>query len=120
VDEHDMAILVGSVRKIDNRDDRKEIRIALEKLSPEGRIKFLKWSLTLAPINIGSRGQNPLKATPHGDKGVNPFPWGSVEQVYFDLMMAMQQFAVPPDLVVKELEVRASKAFLSLSAAAAY
>ena len=115
-----MAMLLGSVRKIDNRDDRKEIRVILEKLQPEARIKWLKWCLTLAPINIGSNGRNPLRATPEGDKGVNPFPWGSVEQVYFDFMLAVQQFAVPIDVTLIELENRAAKMLIGLSPTASY
>ena len=115
-----MAVIIGSTKTIDNRDDRKEIRIALEKMQPEARIKFLKWALALAPINLGSRGQNPLRATDRSDNRTNPFPWGSVEQVYFDLMMAISQYAVPSDVVVIELERRAAKKLVGLSSCDGY
>lgn len=102
-----MVQLIGSVRPIDNLDDRKQIRIALERMNSQQRLQFLNWALTLAPINIASGGKNPLRATAEGDKGVAQFPWGSVEQVYFDLMMAIQQYNVPIDLVMSGLEARA-------------
>lgn len=115
-----MVALMGSVRPIDNLDDRKQIRIALERMTSGGRIAFLNWALTLAPINLASGGKNPLRATSEGDKGVVPFPWGSVEQVYFDLMTAIQQYNVPIDLVLRGLEFQAKRMPVGLQLPANY
>jgi hypothetical protein len=104
------ALLLGSVRKIDNFDDRKEIVIQLGHLTSEQRINYLKWAIDQAPINKRQPTRKPLRVvvgTP-GSKE-SPFPWGSAEQCYFDLMMAIQQHAVPIDIVLAELERRASK-----------
>lgn len=98
-----------TVKTIDNRDDRKQIVILLNHLTEQQRIAFLMWAVSLAPINIASGGKNPLKvvkSTP--GKTENPFQFGSAEQVYFDLMMGVTQYAIPIDIVAAELEKRAS------------
>lgn len=104
-----MALILGSVRKIDNLDDRKQICIQLQKLSPEQRTQYLKWAVSMAPINIANKGKPQVTVTKDGGRLANPFPFGSVEQTYFDLMIAIQQFAVPVDVVLIELEKRASQ-----------
>lgn len=103
-----------SVRSIDNFDDRKEICIQLQHMAEVDRIKFLNWAIGLAPINLAATGNKPLKVV-QGTKQENPFPWGSVEQVYFDLMIGFQQYKVPVDVVLNELEKRAANKRLALS-----
>lgn len=106
------SILLGSVRKIDNFDDRKQIVIQLDHLTVEQRIKFLRWAIAQAPINKRAPAGSiqPLRVV-RGTAGSkeSPFPWGSSEQCYFDLMMAIQQHAVPVDIVLAELEQLARK-----------
>lgn len=104
------ALMLGSVRSIDNLDDRKQIVIQLDKLTEPQRISFLKWAIDLAPINVAAKGEKPLKVV-RGTPGSleSPFPFGSSNQVYFDLMMAIQQHNVPIDIVLNELEQRARK-----------
>lgn len=109
------AVLLGSVRTIDNLDDRKQIVIQLDHLTAEKRIAFLKWAVNQAPINKNSNGLNPIKVVNDSvarrlGQVPRPFPWGSSEQVYFDLMTAIQQHAVPIDIVLGELERRAAAA----------
>lgn len=98
--------MLGSVRSLDNFDDRREIVIQLEKLTSEQRLGFLQWALNQAPINKNSGGKNPLRAV--NDPAGNPFPWGSPEQCYFDLMIGIQQHNVPVAIVLPELERRAA------------
>ena len=95
------------LRNIDNFDDRREIVIQLGHMSKSQRIEFLNWAIDLAPINLGApKGTpKPLRVT---SEGTNPFPWGSAEQAYFDLMTAFHQHAVPVDIVLAELEKRAA------------
>lgn len=108
-----MTALIGSVRKIDNLDDRKQIVIQLDHLNEVQRLSFLNWAIQQAPVNRRSNGKNPIKVV-QGKPGSHesPFPWGSSEQCYFDLMLGIQQHAVPVDLVLNELERRASKKLL--------
>ena len=110
-----MTVLLGSVRKIDNLDDRKQIVVQLDHLDELQRLSYLKWAIEQAPVNKASNGRNPVKVvqgTPGGRE--SPFPWGSSEQCYFDLMLGIQQHAVPIDLVLTELERRASRKRLSI------
>lgn len=102
--------ILGSVRKLDNLDDRREIVVQLNHLTEQQRIAYLRWAVDQAPINQKDPGQKPLKVVVSTkDARESPFPWGSAEQCYFDLMMAIQQHGVPVDIVLAELERRASK-----------
>ena len=96
------------LKSIDNLDDRKQIVIQLDHMETEDRLAFLKWAIDLAPINIAATtGKKPLRVV-KGDGRENPFPWGSSEQVYFDLMIGIHQHGVPVDVVLNELEKRAA------------
>jgi len=78
----------------DNKDDRKQIISALEKLSPEGRIGFLKWCCSRA-------------STPALRHTVGPGTLGLVNEIMLDVTMLIMQHGLSERDVLSELERRA-------------
>lgn len=102
--------MTGQIKAIDNLDDRKQIKILLDKLTEKQRLAWLNQSLALSPANISNPGS--VRATPNGKVGryeTMQFPWGSVEQVYFDFASAVTGFGLPMDLCLRNLELMVSR-----------
>ena len=93
-----------NLKPIDDKDSRREIRLALEKLTPFDRVAFLHWAKD--QTNAGTKLRH------------NP-PWtlvkitgsdGSVDSVAGDLCLMVATYGLNLAVVLRELERRAGEA----------
>jgi len=102
--------MLGQIGQIDNLDDRKQIKILLDNLTDTQRLAWLQQCLNLSPVNIANPGSVTVSRTGKiGKYDTNQFPWGSVEQVYFDFASAVTGFGVPIHDCLKNLELMVSR-----------
>ena len=78
----------------DNKDDQRQIRSALEKLTPEARIGFLKWCCNRA-------------STPALRHTVGAGTLGLVNEITLDVTMLIMQHGLSEREAFAELERRA-------------
>ena len=91
------------VTEIDNRDDRREILVLLSKLDRGERIRFLIWCRDRA---------NERKQLRHNPPWVFVYVYavtGTPVEAWNDLILMINEHDLPLDVVLPELERRASK-----------
>lgn len=89
---------IGALSVIDNRDDRREIFYLLSQLSPGERLQFLSFVIRILNQAILHTHEPPYTLiTVRSDTG-------TVNETYYDLMLAISQYHIPIPPIVERLE----------------
>lgn len=92
---------LDNLRPIDNRDDRREIFACLQKLDDAQRIQFLQWAARQASSRLRDNGSSV--------RVIVSSTTGEIAETYLDLMSLATHHGLPWDVILGELERRASK-----------
>lgn len=87
-----------NLKSIDNKDDKREIRVLLEKLEPWERCRFLEWAVKQANQKHIADGGDIVKCLQVSN------PTGTTAETFGDILMLSVQFKIPISFFVSNLE----------------